>query len=148
MKVDPVAAYRRVVVDTNVFLSAALNPMGVPTAVVDRFLQSGALVLSTETYAELETRIWKPKFDRYLSLELRTRLLRDLCAAAQWVVVPDHIAARRFSRDPSDDAFVRAALAAGSLRLVSGDDDLLCLDPIDDLRIVTPRQAIEEMLRA
>ena len=46
-----------------------------------------------------------------------------------------------------DLAELHAALAAGALRLVTGDDDLLCLDPIAnvDLRIVTPRQALDEI---
>ena len=79
------AAYGRVVLDTNVILSAALAPRGAPALLVDRLLQSARVVLSAATFAEFETRLWRPKFDRYLSLQRRRRLLRDLAAGAHWV---------------------------------------------------------------
>ncbi|MDP2810038.1 MAG: putative toxin-antitoxin system toxin component, PIN family [Rhodocyclaceae bacterium] len=141
------ACYRCVVVDTNVLLSAALAPRGVPAELVDRLLLEGRLLFSAPTFAELETRIWKPKFDRYLSIERRRDLLREFSASALWVKVPPLTAARRFSRDPNDDIFIHAALAAEASRLISGDDDLLSLHPLADLHIVTPRAALDEILQ-
>ena len=139
------AGYTRVVLDTNVLLSAALSPDGAPAVLVDRLLLHGRLVFSKATFAELESRIWKPKFDRYLPIERRQRLLRDFDASALWVEVLPALAAQRFSRDVSDDAFIHAALAAGACRLVSGDDDLLCLHPLETLHILTPRAALDEI---
>ena len=80
-------------------------------------------------------------------MERRQRLLHDFNAIAHWIKVPESIANVTYSRDSTDDAFIHAALAAGAHRLVTGDDDLLCLVPIKnlDLRIVTPRQALEEI---
>ena len=79
-------------------------------------------------------------------MERRHSLLHDFNAVALWVDVSAPIAGVRNSRDAADDAFIHAALAAGALRLVTGDDDLRCLDLIAnaDLRIVTPRQALDE----
>ena len=74
--------YARVVVDTNVLLSAALVPEGVPARLLDWLLAHSRLVFSSTTFAELETRLWKPKFDRYVSIEQRKRLLHDLKASA------------------------------------------------------------------
>ena len=149
MKVDPTlpTAYSIVVLDTNVLLGAALSPKGAPTQLVDRLLTQAQIVFSEQTFAELKTRLWKPKFDRYITMELRQRLWHDFNAIANWVNVPEPIANVAYSRDSTDDAFIHAALAAGAQRLVTGDDDLLCLDPIKnlDLRIVTPRQAFDEM---
>jgi putative PIN family toxin of toxin-antitoxin system len=139
--------YRRVVVDTNVLLSAALAPYGVPAVLVDRLLRDGRLVFSMPTFAELESRIWKPKFDRYLSIERRQALLREISASAAWVKVPPAIATRRFSRDPNDDVFIHTALAAEVNRLISGDDDLLTLHPLADLHIVAPRNALDEIVQ-
>jgi uncharacterized protein len=138
------ADYARVVVDTNVLLSAALAPNGCPAKLVDRLLE-GRLVFTQVTFAELESRIWKPKFDRYLPIERRQRLLRDFNASALWVDVPPTIAGRTFSRDVTDDAFVHAAIAAGVSRLISGDDDLLCLHPLEKLHILAPRTALDEL---
>ena len=147
MKVDPAAllAYARVVVDTNVLLSAALSPGGTPATLLDELLQVGKLVFSEATFAELEGRVWLPKFDRYLTMDRRRRLLHEANACAIWVVVPSTSAERGFSRDPKDDAFIHAAIAAGASRLVTGDDDLLCLHPLGDLHILSPRDALEEL---
>ena len=56
MKVSQVTAqtYARVVIDTNVLLSAALSPNGVPATLVDCVLEFGSLVFSNATFAELE----------------------------------------------------------------------------------------------
>ncbi|QLQ25307.1 MAG: putative toxin-antitoxin system toxin component, PIN family [Dechloromonas sp.] len=147
MKADPVvqASYALAVVDTNVLLSAALSPGGTPAILVDGLLEISKLVFSAATFAELETRIWLPKFDRYLSIERRRRLLSLTQSAAVWVDIPAALAERTFSSDHADNAFIHAALAAGALRLITGDDDLLCLHPLDTLHILTPRQALDEI---
>jgi len=147
MKVSPAlqSCYARVVVDTNVLLSAALSPGGVPARLVDRVLELGRLVFSETTFAELESRIWLPKFDRYLPMERRRRLLREANASALWVEVAAEVSQRAYSRDPKDDAFIHAAIAAGASRLISGDDDLLCLHPLGDLHLLAPRAALDEL---
>ncbi len=45
------------------------------------------------------------------------------------------------------NVLLSAALAANVCRLVSGDDDLLCLHPIGELHILTPRSALDEINR-
>ena len=133
----------KVVVDTNVLLSAALSPTGAPAALLAWLLVHARLVLSKDTFSELQTRIFKPKFDRYLSLETRKRILHDVSAAAFWIDVPNDLAAQRYCRDSDDDAFIRAAIAADACAIVSGDLDLLVLDPIGAVRILPPRLALD-----
>ena len=132
----------RVVIDTNVWISAMLSARGTPARLVRQVLANGAAVFTQATFEELESRIWKPKFDPYLSIEARRLLLHDVNAAAQWVDVPPDIAAGAWSRDVDDDAFVRAALAANAPWLVTGDNDLLSVPPMDGLRILTPAAAL------
>ena len=134
---------RRVVLDTNVWLSAALSPTGAPAQVVRDVLLQGLAVFSEATFAELETRIWKPKFDRYISLETRNSILRDARAAALWVEIPLELAQQCWSRDADDDVFIRTALAAQAAWLVTGDDDLLSVPAIEGLAILTPAQALQ-----
>ena len=43
------------------------------------------------------------------------------------------------------DVLLSAALAAGACRLVSGDDDLLCLHPLETVHILSPRAALDEI---
>ena len=54
------------VVDTNVWIGAALPPTGAPAQVLRLVLLRGIVVFSEATFAELETRLWKRKFDRYI----------------------------------------------------------------------------------
>lgn len=147
MKVDPAvqSRYGLVVVDTNVLLSAALSAGGVPAMLMDRLLDVSKLVFSAATFAELEERIWLPKFDRYLTIERRRRIVLQAHAAAVWIDIPAALAQRAFSRDPKDDVFIQTAIVAGATRLVTGDGDLLYLHPMDTLHILTPRQALDEL---
>jgi putative PIN family toxin of toxin-antitoxin system len=133
----------RVVIDTNVWLSAALSPAGAPSKVLGRALAEGVVVFSGATFAELEARIWKPKFDRYLSMEARNGILHDARALAHWVRIPADIAAKTFSRDSDDDKFIHTALAGAASWLVTGDQDLLVIEePNLDICILTPGAAI------
>lgn len=135
--------YRRVVVDTNVIISAALSARGAPALILRRLIRDAQLLFSEATFAELETRLWLPKFDPYLNLEERRALLHDLAATAHWCESPAVEGA--WCRDPTDDKFVALALATGVTRLVTGDADLLALDPLGALRVLTPAQALEEL---
>jgi putative PIN family toxin of toxin-antitoxin system len=147
MKAEPVHSRakplaNRVVIDTNVWLSAALSPAGAPSQVVRRVLASGVPVFSDATFAELEARIWKPKFDRYLSMEARQCILHDARALGHWVGIPPDIAVQQFSRDADDDKFIHTALAGTARWLVTGDQDLLVIETDLGMRIVAPAQAL------
>ena len=129
----------RVVIDTNVLISAALVPGAVPSRVVAYVLQHQRLLFSEQTFEELRTRLHRPKFDRYLSLDDRKLLLHDFNAAAEWVALGEVFS---FSRDRDDDKFVQTALNGGARWLISGDADLLCLGSVQTVQIMTPAQAL------
>ena len=116
-----------IVIDTNVIISAALSPDGVPAKLLAKVLTDHQLVFTSATFAELESRLWKPKFDRYINLEERKAVLHDMSAAAIWVDVPQNIADARYCRDADDDVFIHAAIAAKATLLITGDQDLLVL---------------------
>ena len=132
----------RVVIDTNIWISAALSREGAPARLVHHVLEHGLPVFSSGTFAELETRLWLPKFDRYLSLELRQQILHDLDAAAHWVEVPPEISVCTHCRDADDDKFIHAALAGGAAWLVSGDRDLLDAPAVQGVRILSAVEAL------
>jgi uncharacterized protein len=127
------------VLDTNVLISAALSSKGAPHALVQHILSHGCLVFSSATFEELRSRLYRPKFDIYLSLDMREGLLHDFSASAKWVeadvVLP-------YSRDPSDDVFIATALKAGLDFLVSGDKDLLEAAMPEGMQVLTPVQAM------
>ena len=92
-----------IVIDTNVLISAALSPDGPPAKLLAKVLTDHCVMFTTATFAELESRLWKPKFDRYITLEERKAVLHDLSAAAVWVEVPQSIGEMAYSRDADDD---------------------------------------------
>lgn len=140
MKAEP---GKGVVIDTNVWISAFLMKTGAPAAVVRNVITHGRPVFSLQTFAELEARLWLPKFDRYLGMDDRKFLLQDASALAHWVEVPPDMVAQKFCRDADDDKFIHAALAAEASWLVTGDKDLLQVPALPRLRILTPAAALE-----
>jgi putative PIN family toxin of toxin-antitoxin system len=134
-----------VVIDTNVWISGVLTRSGIPAQLVRQVVRQGHPVFSPDTFAELKQRLWLPKFDRYVSMDDRRRLLQEIDTVAIWIDIPPQIAEQTFCRDADDDKFIQTALAAGASRLITGDDDLLCLDPLGELRILTPRAALDEL---
>jgi putative PIN family toxin of toxin-antitoxin system len=134
----------RVVLDTNVLISAALVRDSVPARVVRWAVENTLLLFSPETFAELETRLWRPKFDPYIGMEQRHAVLNDLAAIAEWVTVPAGVRPSH-SSDPDDDKFIHLALAGGAQWLISGDDDLLGIETVTGLKILTPAQALRQI---
>lgn len=139
------AGARRIVVDTNVWISAALSSGGAPSRLISLILTRDLPVFSEATFAELESRLWKPKFDPYLSIEKRRRILHDLDAASLWLEPSAAQTSRTYSRDRDDDKFVHLALAAESPWLISGDGDLLDIEALPKLRILPPAVALKEI---
>lgn len=133
----------RVVIDSNIWISAALSKTGAPAQLVRLVLEHGLPVFSEATFSELETRLWKPKFDRYLSMEIRRQILHDAKAAAHWVTVAPGLAAQQYCRDADDDKFIHTALAASAPWLVTGDQDLLVIGTIAGLRILSATDALQ-----
>nr|WP_295787263.1 putative toxin-antitoxin system toxin component, PIN family [Rhodoferax sp.] len=131
----------KLVVDTNVLISAALSTQGAPAPLVRRVLGQHTLVFSQPTFDELQTRLYRPKFDRYITLEQRQRLLHDFNACAHWVDLAPYPV---YCRDPDDDKFIATALQAQAHWLVSGDRDLLEARSPPNLRILSPAQALEQ----
>jgi putative PIN family toxin of toxin-antitoxin system len=129
----------KLVIDTNIFISAALSSKGAPAQLVQEVLAHHRLVFSQSTFDELRTRLFRPKFDRYISLELRESLLHDLNASAVWVDIGESAI---YCRDRDDDKFIETALKAQAHYLVSGDNDLLEAAPLPTLQIISAQQAL------
>lgn len=143
MKVEP---YQPVVIDTNVWLSAAITRNGTAATLcrllIERNFQPA---FSPGTFDELASRLFLPKFDRFLGMDSRRRFLANARNSAHWCNLPLPLTTQIGCRDLDDDKFIALALAVQAMRLITGDDDLLCLDPLGELRILTPRQALNEL---
>jgi putative PIN family toxin of toxin-antitoxin system len=133
----------RFVLDTSVIVSAALLPRLVPRRAVDKATDSGRVLLSGEILEELVMTLKRERFDRYVSRESRDRFLATLIEQA---VFPDIRDSFQVCRDPKDDKFLDLAVAGQAACIITGDDDLLVLDPFRGIPIVTPRRFLDEFL--
>ncbi|MFZ3263944.1 MAG: putative toxin-antitoxin system toxin component, PIN family [Terriglobales bacterium] len=125
----------RCVVDTNVFVSAAMFAHSVPRRAVKKALRDGALLFSDGTMDELRDVLFRPKMDRYVSREDRLIFLAQLRATAEFVPVIQLV---RECRDPRDDKFLEVALNGRADVIITGDADLLALHPWRRIAILSP----------
>lgn len=140
----------RVVVDTNIWVSAALNPTGHPAHITDAFEEGRFIVVTCEPQLlELEDVLSRPRIAARLS---SPDAIGHLTAAIrmQAVVVP--VTGRlHLCRDADDDAIIEAAVVGGADVLVTRDEDV-SRDPdltrvLETLgvRVLTVRRFIEEL---
>lgn len=94
-----------VVIDTNVFISVSLSPKSSTAFVVDWSFYNAQILFSTQTFHELKTRLYRPKFDRYLSDDNREQLLGNLWGVAVWINQSDEKTLKSYNRDPKDGKF-------------------------------------------
>jgi uncharacterized protein len=125
----------RVVIDTNVLISGLLSASSTPAQAVDKAVTKAQLVATIETLRELISRLRSPKFDRYVRRERRDALLERVASLVEIIEVLQSI---RASRDPKDEKFLEAAVNGRADAIVSGDKDLLELNPFRGMAIVTP----------
>ncbi|MBW3542018.1 MAG: putative toxin-antitoxin system toxin component, PIN family [Planctomycetes bacterium] len=130
----------RVILDTNVGVSAALLPSSVPRQAFDKAASSGTLLISTATIAELGEVLSRAKFDRYVSKEKRLEFLAALVREAEVVDVTEAIAE---CRDPADDKFLELGVSGAATHIITGDADLLELHPFRGIAIVTPLEFLK-----
>jgi uncharacterized protein len=125
----------RLVIDTNVFVSAAILADSVPRQAVDRALDHGVLLFSETTMNELKRVLSRPKFNRYLTREGRAIFLAQLERVAEMVPA---IQVVRECRDPKDDKFLEVALNGRADVIVTGDADLLKMSPWRGVEVLSP----------
>ena len=132
----------RVVIDTNVFVSAALNPASVPGQVVRAaFAQEFEPVVSPRLIDELSNVLRRPKFSELLASSQIEAFVEAVEETAVVLDDPDVLARLR---DPDDDYLVALAMASEASAIVSGDRDLLEAGPLL-CRVLSPKEFLDEL---
>jgi uncharacterized protein len=133
----------RVVVDTNVFVSAALKERSLPGTAVHVVAESGLLLKSMVTERELFVTLARPRLAPLIPPRFRD-WLNEVLATAELVTITDRIAA---CRDPRDDKFLELAVNGRADLIITGDADLLALDPFRGIAIVAPSTFVPSAAR-
>ena len=125
----------RIVVDTNALVSRLLLPNSVSCNAVEKAISEGTLLVSEATLEELADVLSRKKFDPYVTLKDRKIFIRLLGRISERVASGRRIQA---CRDPRDDKFLEVAVNGGANLIISGDKDLLVLNPFMRIPILSP----------
>lgn len=125
----------RWVVDTHVLVSRLLAPGGVAAQALDRALKTGVLLVSDATLHELSEVLAIPRFEPYLLPEERQRFFNLLAGVSRCIPITQRVQA---CRNPKDDKFLDLALCGQAHAIITGDKDLLALNPFHGISILAP----------
>ena len=117
-----------VVCDASTFVSAALKANSLPERALLRAVNlPNRLLLSQAIENEFREVIFRRKFDRFVAVERRQRILDIVVFAAERVEPTETV---RECRDPKDDKYLALAAAGSADVIVSGDvHHLLSMHP-------------------
>jgi putative PIN family toxin of toxin-antitoxin system len=131
----------RVVVDTNVLVSALINN-GKPRRLVLKLLEEHTIILSRQMLAELADVLTRDKFtvkgsqaDRFLSVLIR-----------KTKIVPANPHFKIIREDPDDDVVLNTAYDGKADYIVTGDRHLLNLKEFKRTKIVKVTQLLELLI--
>ncbi len=130
----------RGVFDNNALVSAALLA-GVPRKAFDKLLDSGTVLVSVPVLLELADVLNRPRFDKYVTLDERMRFMVSFLKVAEMVEIDEAITV---CRDPKDNKLLELAVSGNANFLVTGDKDLLVLNPFRGIEIIVPRDFLEK----
>ena len=125
----------RIVFDVNVIVSALLFDNSTPRAAFNRALSQGVILISGALSEELGRVLVRSRFDRYVSLEDREELFDGLTRDSEFVEITESV---QVCRDPKDDRILELAVSGAAAYIVTGDTDLLVLNPFRGIEILRP----------
>ena len=134
---------KRVVLDTNVVISAGLSREGIP-AKIFKLLMNGSIdnFTTKEIIDEIKTVFARSKFKNADRKYLRFIALNFEKAS---IILNPEDRLQIVHEDPSDDKFFEVSLAGNVEFIISGDAHLLRLKEFNGIKILTPREFLEIM---
>jgi len=132
----------KVVVDTNVVISALFFG-GAPAKLIALWQSDTIKPLASKEIVDEYLRVLTyPKF-RLSEEEINFLLYQEILP--YFDVIEAHSGPRIIRKDPADDKFIRCALAADALYIISGDQHLLALKSYQKIKILPPAEFINSL---
>jgi uncharacterized protein len=137
----------RIVLDTNLFVSALLVPSGIPAQIIDAWRrQAFTLVISPPIIDEIKLTLTYPRIRRkYAVTDQDVQDLTKLLETEAWLVTGDCDLSGSLPADPKDEIILACALEGEADIIVSGDQHLLNLGKFKGIEIVTVRQLWDQI---
>ena len=141
----------RVVLDTNVLVSAILAPEGPPAQILS-LVKNGAveLVFSPPTMAEVLQVLQRPKLiDLMRKHDVDPEEAENFIQALAGIslIVPGELKVENISDDPNDNMFLACALEGEAQFIVSGDRHLTDLKNFQGIPIGSPAEFLRSIQR-
>jgi putative PIN family toxin of toxin-antitoxin system len=129
---------KRVVIDTSVLIRYLIRPNAAVKELIEvRWLGDQVeMVTAPELVEELEGVLKRDYVQALIRPEEGQVLVDAITQKAE--ILPALGDAPSFTRDPKDDKFIACALVGSADYLVTEDKDMLVLERVADVRIVTP----------
>jgi putative PIN family toxin of toxin-antitoxin system len=123
------------VIDTNVLVSSVVFKSQRPIAAIKHCFSKGKVFTSSEVLEEYKSTLLADKFDDFVLVETRQTALSIFVNACELVTPLEKI---EVCRDADDNKLLELAVAAKAACIVTGDKDLLALNPFRGIAILTP----------
>lgn len=133
----------RLVLDTNVLVTAILSPNSISAKILNWGEDNGIILYSTATLTEVLSVLGRSKFSKYIDHDDIDGLSIRIKTAWLFVEILNQV---QLCRDPKDDKFIDLALNGGASHLITGDNDLLVLNPIENTSLINPRTFWDEII--
>ena len=124
----------RFVLDNNILVSALLVKNSAPFWVIKKVEEMGVILYSEATLLELNQVLNRKKFIKYFTVEEKQEFIVKLIESAELVAITESI---DVCRDPKDNKFLELAVSGEADFIISGDRDLLVLNPFRNIEIIT-----------
>lgn len=121
-------------------ISALLFNDSVPGRAFTRALDQGRILVSEALVGELSRVLGRDRFDRYVTREERDAFLGSLIRESDLIATTETV---RVCRDPKDDKVLEVAINGKATFIITGDADLLVLNPFRGIEIVTPARFLQ-----
>ena len=134
---------KSIVLDSNLIVSAILNPEGICALAIDLADTHFDMVRSKATTNELVEVLRRDKFDRFATVEDRAFRVQTYIEATRLVTVNVELTD---CADPKDNKFLELALAAKATVIVSGDKKhLISMNPYKGIAIIRVRDFVDNL---
>lgn len=134
----------RLVLDTNVLVSAILSPASISAKILNWGEDNGVILYSTATLTEVLSVLGRSKFSKYIDHDDIDGLSIRIKTVWLFVEILNQV---QLCRDPKDDKFIDLALNGEASHLITGDSDLLVLNPIQNNSVIKPRTFWDEIIK-